>query len=325
MKAPSWLLPPKPGRLLVLFGILLAIVGVDKIRRWWKPTHTHETAHYHIQSSAQTNQSVETGKRMEMLYSAYLEFFSTVPGVHESHAMLQLKLYRDRNEFKRCNRVGWAEAFYRAPYCHAYFSPEEVNPHQWMLHEGVHQLNHEVARLELAQWADEGVAEYFSTSRLRNGRLDVGKVDRNTYPVWWLDELPLTGDLERDLKSGTIIPLRAILAGRGGPSMNQNFNLYYLHWWSFVHLLFEAENGTYRAGTISVLREGATLASVEKHIAPVERLQAEWYRHLCQLQWDLFRIGKPPVSLDGRRDAHRSEAPTSPSPQPTRHDPPGER
>ena len=302
MKAPGWLLPPRPKRLLVLFGILLAIVGVDKIRRWWSPTHTRETAHYHIRSAAQTNQTDETGMRMESLYTAYMGVFGSFPATQQPHVKLKLKLYRDQREFKRCNRVGWAEAYYRPPYCHAYFSADKINPHHWMLHEGVHQLNHEVAHLHLAKWADEGLAEYFSTSILRNGQLEPGRVDRNTYPVWWLDELDLSGDLERDLKNGTVIPLRVILTGDGGPPMNQKFNLYYLHWWSFVHLLFEADDGKYREGMISVLREGASLASVEKNIGPVEQLQAKWYRHLCDLQWNLFRVGRP---SDNRRPMKR--------------------
>lgn len=201
MKAPAWLLPQKPARLLVLFGILLVIVGGEKIYRWWTPTHLHDTAHYHIQSSAQTSQTEETGTRMELLYATYMELFGNVPATTNTSAMLQVKLYRDQREFKRCNRVGWAEALYLPPYCHAYFSADEINPHHWMLHEGVHQLSHEVAHLHLAKWADEGMAEYFSTSMLRDGRLELGHVDRNTYPVWWLDELKLSGDLDHDLKS----------------------------------------------------------------------------------------------------------------------------
>lgn len=308
MKAPSWLLPAKPARLLILFSILLVIVGVDKVRRWWSPTHTRETAHYRLQSSAQPPQTGETGARMEALYSAYVELLQGFPATQEAHPKLQLKLYRDQREFKRCNRVGWAEAYYRPPCCHAYFSAEELNPHHWMLHEGVHQLNHEVARLRLAKWADEGLAEYFSTSFLRGGRLELGQVDRNTYPVWWLDELQLSGDLERDLKSGAVIPLREILADSGGPSLDENFNLYYLHWWSLVHLLFEVDGGKYRAGMIAVLGEGATPASVEQHIGPVEQLQVEWYQHLRELQWNLFRVGQPPTNHSSPRSVKSSSS-----------------
>ena len=292
MKAPAWLLPPKPRRLLILFGLLLAILAGEKIYRLWSPTHTHSTTHYTILSSAMPPQSVETGDKVEALYTAYTETFKVWPELQQPHEKLQLKLFKDRQEFRRCNRaIGWAEAFYRAPCCHAYYSADELNPHHWMLHEAVHQLNHEVARLDLAKWADEGLSEYFSTSFLRDGKLEVGKVDRNTYPVWWLDELSLSGKLEQDLKNGTVIPLQAILEGRGGPSLDDNFNLYYLHWWSLTHLLFEGQNGKYREHVAPLLREGASLASFEKHIGPVEKLQAEWYQHLQGLQWTLFHIG----------------------------------
>ena len=310
MKAPAWLFPPKPKRLLILFGTLLAILAGEQVYRWWHPTHTHSTTHYTILSSALPAQSAETGDKVEALYTAYLETFKIWPELQQPHEKLQLKLFKDRSEFRRCNRgLGWAEAFYRPPCCHAYYSANELNPHHWMLHEAVHQLNHEVARLELAKWADEGLSEYFSTSFLRDGKLEIGKVDRNTYPVWWLDELQLSGNLKQDLESGTVIPLRAILEGHGGPSLDKNFNLYYLHWWSLTHLLFEGQNSKYREHVAPLLREGASLESFEKHIGPVEQLQAEWYQHLQGLQWTLFHIG--PTNHSNPRSVKSS----SPSPR----------
>jgi hypothetical protein len=309
VKAPPWLLPPKPKRLLILFGLLLALVGGDKIYRRWTPTNTLTTAHYTIRSSALPAQAEEIGGKLETLHAAYGDLFKSWPEVRQPHALLKVKLFKDRQEFRRCNRgIGWAEAFYRPPYCHAYYSADEINPHQWMLHEAVHQLNHEVAHLDLAKWADEGLSEYLSTSRLRDGRLEVGYVDSNTYPVWWLDELPLSGDLNRDLTNGTIIPLRTILAGKGGPALDDSFNLYYLHWWSLMHLLFDGEGGKYRAGVLPLLLEGATLESFEKHIGPVDRLQAEWYQHLHGLQWSLFRVGKSPADHSRPRSLNPSSS-----------------
>jgi len=291
VKAPAWLLPPKPKRLLILFGILLAILAGEKACSWWRPTHTHTTTHYTILSSALPAQSAETGEKVEALYTAYVETFKVWPEVRQPHEKLQLKLFKDRAEFRRCNRrIGWAEAFYRRPVCSAYYSASELNPHHWMLHEAVHQLNDRVARLDLAKWADEGLSEYFSTSFLRNGRLELGNVDRNTYPVWWLDELKLSGNLANDLTNGTVIPLRAILNGYGGPSLDENFNLYYLQWWSLTHLLFEGQGGRYREHIAPLFRDGASLESFEKHIGPVEKLQAEWYQHLQDLQWHLFHL-----------------------------------
>jgi len=309
VKAPAWLLPPKPKRLLILFSLLLGLVGGDTVYRWWRPTHTHTTQHYTIRSSAMKPQTDEVGVKLELLRTAYVELFNNLPETAEPHAPLKVKLFKDRNEFRRCNRgIGWAEAFYRPPFCHAYFSAEEINPYHWMLHEAVHQLNHEVARFQLAQWADEGLSEYLSTSLIRDDRLLVGQVDRNTYPVWWLDELPLTGDLEKDLKDGTVIPLRSILTGEGGPSVNEKFNLYYLHWWSLVHLLYEGQQGKYREGVLPLLHAGATLESFEQHIGPVERVQDEWYQHLQGLQWDLFLVGSTPTNHSSPRSIKSSSS-----------------
>lgn len=309
MKAPAWLLPPKPKRLLILSGLLLGIVVGDIVYRWWQPTHTHSTVHYAIRSSALPGQTEEVGAKLELLHSAYLDLFKEVRAIDQPHAPLKVKLFKDRNEFRRCNRgIGWAEAFYRPPYCHAYFSTEEINPYHWMLHESVHQLNHEVAQFRLAQWADEGLSEYLSTSLINDDRLEVGRVDRNTYPVWWLDELALTGDLEGDLKDGTVIPLRSILTGKGGPSLNKHFNLYYLHWWSLVHLLYEGQHGKYREGVLPLLQARATLESFEKHIGPVEQVQSEWYQHLQGLQWDLFLVGSPSTNHSSPRSIKSSSS-----------------
>lgn len=309
MKAPPWLLPPKPKRLLILFGLLLALVVGDKIYRRWTPTNSHTTAHYVIQSSALPSQTEDIGAKLEALHAAYVDLFKSWPEVQQPHALLKVKLFKDRQEFQRCNRgIGWAEAFYRPPYCHAYYSADEINPYHWMLHEAVHQLNHEVAHLNLAKWADEGLSDYLGSSLLVGGQINAGRTDRNTYPVWWLDELQLSGDLNRDLTNGTIIPLRAIITGSGGPPMNKDFNLYYLHWWSLMHLLFDGEGGKYRAGVLPLLQEGATLKSFEKHIGPVERVQAEWYRHLQELQWSLFRVSTPPANHSKPRSVNSSSS-----------------
>src|SRR5207249_1270633 len=140
-------------------------------------------------------------------------------------------------------RLGWAEAFYQEPFCHAYYSSAEDNPYHWMLHEATHQLNRELAQFKMPKWSDEGVATYFSTSRINNGVLNPGQIDSNTYPIWWLSDLTLTGDVQKDIARNQVIPLRAIVTGKGGPDIDEYFNLYYVHWWSLSHFLFEFEGG----------------------------------------------------------------------------------
>jgi len=111
-----------------------------------------------------------------------------------------------------------------------------------MLHESVHQLNTEVAHLKLEKWLEEGLADYFATSRVDSRGMATGQVDPDTYPVWWIESLATEADLEQNLRNGSVIPLRQIISGRGGPSMNSAVNLYYLHWWTLTHFLFESAN-----------------------------------------------------------------------------------
>ena len=186
-------MPAKPARLLFLVLVLILVLVGDWRYRRWHPTVTLTTDHYLIRSSASETQTKEIGEVVETLYRAYATLFSGWPEMGPAHESLQLRLFKDRREFRRCNRgLGWAEAFYREPSCYAYYSAVEIGPYHWMLHEAVHQLNREVIRLRAPPWVDEGLAAYFSTSRLKEGALQLGEIDRNAYPVWWLDDMDLS-------------------------------------------------------------------------------------------------------------------------------------
>jgi hypothetical protein len=164
------------------------------------------------------------------------------------------------------------------------------------MHEATHQLNDAAARLRLPQWLEEGLACYVSTSRIVDDSLHLGDIDTNTYPVWWLDSLDLSGALDADKKRGAIIPLRVILSGRGGPSVNRHFNLYYLHWWSLTHFLIHYENGRYKAALGRLIADGGDLPAFEKHIGPIETIESRWYVYLADLQKQTSRA-TPPVRL----------------------------
>jgi hypothetical protein len=185
-------------RLLLYFSILLAVATWRYVPRPWKPARTIETAHYTIASTATAEQTEQIARVVEILYQFYSNKFSTLPTFTPNHPPLKLLLYKDRAEMRRINPgLGWAEAFYRKPYCRAYYSAEETNPYHWMLHEAVHQLNSEVAHVNLEKWLEEGIAEYFSTSRIKDNQLLLGHPDPNTYPVWWLDEIATDADVNK--------------------------------------------------------------------------------------------------------------------------------
>src|SRR5688572_13428876 len=200
--AKRFQLKAREKRLLVYLAIVIGFAAWKFIPRPWKAERTVETAHYVIASTATAEQTEQMARAVEILYEAYSNRFSKLPTFKADHPKLKLLLYKDRQEMRRINPgLGWAEAFYRKPYCRAYYSAGESNPYHWMLHEAVHQLNEEVAHLNPAKWLEEGLAEYFSTSRIETNEIRLGRIDPNTYPIWWIDEIATGSTLEENLKN----------------------------------------------------------------------------------------------------------------------------
>ena len=276
-------LKPREVRLLIYLAVVLGVAGWKFIPRPWKPSVTLEGSHYTIYSTATQQQTQDTARTMELLYEGYANRFGHLPAFQREHPKLKVKLFKDRQQFRRINPgLGWAEAFYSEPYCRAYFAADEINPYHWMLHEAVHQLNHEAAHLKLEKWLEEGLAVYFSTSRMTGGKLEAGRIDLNTYPVWWIDEMATTADLAENIRNRSVIPLRFIVTNRGGPSMNRDFNLYYLHWWTLTHFLFE--NTKYSGQVFTLVQRGGGLKAFEHCIGSVEKIQTEWHAYVRELK-----------------------------------------
>jgi len=151
-----------------------------------------------------------------------------------------------------------------------------------MIHEATHQLNNELANLKAPKWINEGLATYFGTSKIEHGKLLPGNIDKNTYPIWWLSSLDLSGNVRSDIAKGGIIPLRSIITGNGGPDINQNVNLYYVEYWSFTHFLFHYQNGVYAERYKKLIVRGGSLEDFEGIIGPLDQVQTEWYGYLQQ-------------------------------------------
>jgi len=276
-------LKPREWRMFIYLAILLGFAGWKFIPRPWHPTIRLETQHHLIESTASPAQAEEIARVLELLHSSYSNMFCALPAYERNHPRMKLKLFKDRAEFRRINPgLGWAEAFYREPYCRAYYSAEEPNPYHWMVHESVHQLNNEVAHLKLEKWLEEGLADYFGTSRFSSNSMSLGSIDLDTYPVWWIDELATRPSLEENLRNGSVIPLRAIVTNSGGPRLNSHFNLYYLHWWTLTHFVFEHSN--YRGRASALVQERGRLESFERLIGPVDRVQVEWHAYVRELK-----------------------------------------
>lgn len=250
----------------------------------------YRTDHYAIFSTANAQQTLRVATAVEALHRAYAGFFRW-PAAAASEpppARMRLILYRDKPEFSRYNTsMPWAEAYYRKPYCHAYYAHDTGNPYHWMLHEATHQLNAERGGIARAQWINEGLATYFGTSQLRDNRLWPGRIDPRTYPVWWLDDLRLTGSVRRDIAQGRLIALRQLIDGSGPAIGGRYLNTYYLQYWSLSHFLFHYRDGRYAEGYRDLIRGDGSLAQFEARIGPVEQIQQEWYDYLLATQADL--------------------------------------
>lgn len=268
---------------------LLVVAGIAILKFLPRPWHAStklETSHHIIYSTATPQQTRDTANTLELLYNAYSNRIGTIPQFRREHSRLKLKLFKDRGEFRWVNpNLGWAEAFYREPCCRAYFAAGENNPYHWMLHESTHQLNHEVANLRLEKWLEEGLATYFSTSRFGSNELTLGRIDLDTYPVWWIELIATGPDLEENRRNGSVIPLRTIITNKGGPSMNAHFNLYYLHWWTLTHFVFETP--AHRARALELVQADGTLEAFEKTIGPVDQIEREWHAHVRHLRSEL--------------------------------------
>ena len=270
-------------RMVLYLLVLLGVVAWKFVPRPWHPAVTLEAPHHQIYSSASRSQTADTARTLELLYFAYSNRFGGLDGFQREHPKLKVKLFKDRTEMRRVYpALGWAEAFYRKPYCLAYFSANEINPCHWMLHESVHQLNREVAHVRLEKWLEEGLATYFSTSRIASNALALGRLDPNTYPVWWIEEIANGPDCSENIRNGSVIPLRSIITNRGGPSMKSQFNLYYLHWWTLTHFIFESPQ--YREHASALVQRGGGLEAFEQTIGPVDKVQVEWHAYVRRLK-----------------------------------------
>jgi hypothetical protein len=241
-----------------------------------------DTAHYAIASNATDTQTAQVAAAVESLHAAYAAFFAGALADAATAPRLQLALYRDRADFQAHNTSQpWAEAFYRRPVCHAYYGVDEANPVHWMLHEATHQLNTERAHFPRPPWVDEGLATYFATSRIDAGVMAPGELDYDTYPLWWLDALGLTGDRRADVRARRVIPLRELIENEEPPPP-RDVNRTYVGYWSLTRYLLHGDGGRHAAAYRALVARGATIAEFERTIGPVEDIEAGWYAYLLE-------------------------------------------
>jgi hypothetical protein len=247
------------------------------------PQRHFESAHYVVRTTADDAQAQRVAADVEALRTAYLAFFPDLPARASPAPKHQLLLYGSRAEFQANNRSQpWAEAYYLAPQAVAYAEPGDARASHWMLHEATHQLSRELAGFPKAKWSDEGLASYFGASRMREGKLIAGEPDPDTYPLWWVVDLGLSGDRERDFAAERLVPLRALISGEGGPPIARTVNAHYIGYWSLSHFLIHHDGGRHAAAFRELLASGGGLAEFERRVGPLAEVEPQWYAHLQQ-------------------------------------------
>lgn len=276
--APRW--SPVGKRVILYLLIALGVVAYLRAPRPWFKDREHATQHFQIESRASQAQTERLGLAAEALYAAYRQRFGHLEGFKNEHPRLALRLYRNRKDFRRINPgAGWAEAFYHRGISHQYLA-EGPSPFQWGLHEVTHQLNTEIAGLDLAKWLSEGMAEYFSVSLLIDGEVALGTINTKAYPIWWLPDLKLTGDRAADVLAQQFIPLRALVTNQGGPDLDQHFNTYYIHWWALVHFLHHHDGGRWAKAVDQLMLANGSAAAFEEHVGAFSEIEPQFHDYL---------------------------------------------
>ena len=240
----------------------------------------HSTAHYTIDSNATDAQTQHAGDALEALHAAWRDEYAAHAAPRSANSRLQVALYRDRADFGAHNTSrAWAQGFYRLPVCHAYYDASASNPLHWLVHEATHQLDTELARFPRTPWVEEGLASYYGTSRLEDGRLLPGDTDPGAYPVRWLGAIGLSGDLARDIGRRRLVPLRELIES-DGPVAPSEVNAFYIGYWSLAHYLLHGDNGRHADAFRAMVAEGGSLEQFEQRVGQVEQVEAAWYAHL---------------------------------------------
>lgn len=242
------------------------------------PAASIRTNHYVIHSSAAIGETTSVAMAVESLYRAFTGEF---PNLQQS-GTLHLVLYKDQLEFKRHNRSSpWAEAYYRRPYSFAY-PGDSANAYHWMLHEATHQLVAEAAGYKPRRWLGEGVASYFGTSTLSEGKLDLGRPDPTSYPIWWLTEVGARADSPPTFQGTPLFSLKALLEDTG-PPIAQHVNHYYVAYWSLVHYLFHGDNGIHRESVPALLQRRGEPGAFTQLVGAYDAIEPRWHAHLVGL------------------------------------------
>ena len=254
---------------------------------WWQPSHSLNSTHFRIDATASVPVVTDAAERLEKLYHFYTTFFA-LPA-RTDHDALHVRIYATREEMHAVNPIvsDWAEGFYMGTTSHQYINTYAGNPYDSLIHEGIHQLNKQVAGFSLAQWIEEGLACFFTVHYQNDGHIDpssIHTINIHSYPIRHIGVLPLSGDRAQDKRKGHLIAIKDLVEGTKPLPMDTRFNTYYLHWYSLTSYLMLDNKQQYQKQLIQYIRDGSPVDKFESYFTNYESLEQAWYQHLCEIQ-----------------------------------------
>lgn len=199
---------------------------------------------------------------------AYLEeFLRSIQGAIGGDAkdiMFSIRIFRDPRDFRRYAALAGAanaESYYdpRTQEVVICLDPARgrLGLQKTLAHEFAHEYMDRVFGCTSPLWFAEGMAEYFASFAVREGRVEPGAMDREAV---------------RRVSLGAPEPLERFLAMTREDFYGHAFPLLYAQAWSLVHYLFSRGDGT-----IDLLLRGEKLEGVDE-------IEKGWRCHLEALE-----------------------------------------
>ncbi len=258
----------------------------------WKRVRT---LHYRLFSTLPSARGLKFAEMSEQAYAAFKAHFGAEPSV-----MLEGDVFGALQDFEDF-AVGSGMAMPGKLHTHGFFSGRKVHfPYvddeytslNYLIHELCHQYDCLSGRpMNAPPWYFEGIACFFANHAIRDGKLAVALlVPSKNSNLYYLQHM---------IRTGKAWPLKAVLTGDPGPSIDRDF---YNHAWGLVWFLTRCEKGGYPAKfkayeefVHSPQSAGKDLLqSFVEIIGPMETVEKDFLSYIASIKGIPWRgIGKP--------------------------------
>ncbi|MBI4231023.1 MAG: DUF1570 domain-containing protein [Planctomycetes bacterium] len=199
-----------------------------------------DTRHYRIHTNYNAALGAEAGERLEQLYTDFLRLFE-MSDRSGSNERLPVKIFRSQRDYLDYGAPPGSAGYYRTTNIGIgerelvlFVQPSMENTWQTLMHEGTHQID-DIGRTSRTTTADvwilEGVACYYETARMHEGRLRSGGINFSRLRK-----------MQQALDRGRFIPLERVMTVEDGNTFLGEDGLYYAEAWALVYMWLNGDH-----------------------------------------------------------------------------------